>query len=91
MTVEIIYAVIGLLVGGLWLRGNVHKGRAEKQAERAEKAEVDNVILHEQVRSKTKQDIIKKEGRKNEKAITDTVDTAVERVDLGVYDNDGND
>ncbi|CAH9016022.1 TMhelix containing protein [Vibrio phage 393E50-1] len=82
---------MGLLIGGLWLRGNVHKGRAEKQAERAEKAEVDNVILHEQVRSKSKQDIIKKEGRNNEKAIDDTVTTDSKRVDLGVYNNDGND
>lgn len=80
---EIVIAVLVVLFGGAVLRGNIHKKTAEKQAERAEKAEVENVLVNEQNRRLTRVQSIKDEAYDTERKIENSV-TNGERVPLGV-------
>lgn len=78
---EIIIAVLVLLFGGAWFRGNAHKRVAEKQAERAEKAEVEGVLLKEQNNRLTNVQKIKDEAYDKEREINES--SSVERIPLG--------
>lgn len=84
---EIIIAILTVFLGGVVLRGNIHKKAAEKQAERAEKAEVENVLVREQNQQLVKVQKIKDEAYDKEREINES--SSVERVPLGtngVYD-----
>lgn len=78
---EIIIGVLVLLFGGAWFRGNAHKRQAEKQAERAEKAEVEGVLLKEQNNRLNNVQKIKDEAYDKEREINES--SSVERVPLG--------
>lgn len=69
MITEIIIGVLVLLLGGSIFRGNAQKKRAEKQAERAEKAEVEGVLLKEQNDRLTKIQKIKDDAYAEERKI----------------------
>lgn len=79
---EIIIAVLTVILGGVVLRGNIHKKTAEKQAERAEKAEIETVLVKEQNSSLVKVQKIKDEAYEKEREINNGSST--ERVPLGV-------
>lgn len=78
---EIIIGVLVVLLGGSWVRGNMNKRVAEKQAERAEKAEVEGVLLKEQNNRLTNVQKIKDEAYDKEREINES--NSIERVPLG--------
>lgn len=80
---EIIIAIVTALVGGLWFNGKRYKKEALKQSERAEKAEIENVLVREQVRKVTRQNQIKEEAYEKERQIN-SISSDVERVPLGI-------
>lgn len=81
MITEIIIGVLVLLLGGSIFRGNAQKKRAEKQAERAEKAEVESVLLKEQNNRLNNVQKIKDEAYDKEREINES--SSVERIPLG--------
>lgn len=78
---EIIIGVLTILLGGSLFYGKTQKNRAEKQSERAEKAEVENVLVAEQNRRLTRIQSIKDEAYDKEREINES--NSVERVPLG--------
>lgn len=78
---EIVIGVLVVLLGGSWVRGNMNKRQAEKQAERAEKAEVEGVLLKEQNNRLTNVQKIKDEAYDKEREINES--SSVERIPLG--------
>lgn len=80
---EAIIGILALLFGGAMIRGNIHKKTAEKQAERAEKAEIESVLVKEQNSALVKVQQIKDKAHDKENEIDNSVSTG-ERVPLGV-------
>ena len=82
--IEILIAVLSVLGGGLYLRGNYHKKKADDNFVRSEHYRKESTMKTAEVESLQHQNKIKGEAHENEKRIENSNTGNSGRVDIGV-------
>lgn len=88
--VEILIAIISVLCGGLYFRGNYHKKKADDNFTRSEHYRKESTMKTAEVESLQNQNKIKGEAHANEKKIESSNSGVSGRVDIGVSDTTRN-